>query len=100
MNREERRNRTQRVIEKRKEKLKYLCKKSNPIEEDIICEGQLANNNDMNRFGGGGTKIKTNTRKSCASYRHHGGYGKANQYKAHDQRQLDQEKDQDYERKS
>ena len=49
----------------------------------------LANNNEVNAFVGAGVKTKTNTRKSSASYRHKGGYGKANKYTPHDQRQLD-----------
>ena len=49
----------------------------------------LANNNEVNALVGAGVKTKTNTRKASASYRHKGGYGKANKYTPHDQRQLD-----------
>ncbi|MBR1810049.1 MAG: hypothetical protein IJ766_00155 [Clostridia bacterium] len=51
--------------------------------------GYLANNNEVNARMGAGTPRKTNTRKSCAAYRHHGGYGSATKYKPHDQRQID-----------
>lgn len=51
--------------------------------------GYLANNNEVNARMGAGKKKKTNTRKSCASYRHHGGYGPANRYMPHDRRQID-----------
>lgn len=88
MNRAERREKTEKIIKKRKEKLKYIY--FNEIEES---DGYLKNNNLMNKYGSGGTSTKTNTRKGHASYRHKGMYGKANNYSAHDQRQLDKEKD-------
>jgi hypothetical protein len=87
MNRAERRRRTKEIINKRKEKIKYLS-----YSEEIE-EGYLKNNNIMNKYGSGGTSTKTNTRKGHASYRHKGAYGKANNYSAHDQRQIDKEKD-------
>lgn len=56
--------------------------------------GRLANNNEVNARMGAGKRKKTNTRKSCASYRHHGGYGPANKYKPHDRRQIEKLKQQ------
>ena len=90
MDRAERRRRTKEIINKRKEKIKYLSYLKNAEE---IEEGYLKNNNIMNKYGSAGTAIKTNTRKGHASYRHKGAYGKANNYSAHDQRQIDKEKD-------
>lgn len=69
-----------RMIEKRK---KLLKSKFNYIPK---YEGLLTNNNEANRANY--HKIKTNTRKSCASYRHHGDYGEANKYSPHDRRQI------------
>lgn len=40
-------------------------------------------------FVNNGTPIKTNTRKSKASHRHSGGYGKSKKYSSHDQREID-----------
>ena len=56
--------------------------------------GYLANNNEVNARMGAGRRKKTNTRKSCASYRHHGAYGPANKYMPHDRRQIDDLKQQ------
>lgn len=49
--------------------------------------GYYRNNNEAN--ANTQKSKKTNTRKSSSSYKHKGGYGKANKYNAHDQRQLD-----------
>ena len=99
MNRAERRRRTRNIIKKRKEKIKYFNPVFMNIEDAItngtICEGQLRNNNDMNRLGGGGVSRKTKAKHSHSTYRHKGAYGKAIQYKPHDQRQIDQELDQE-----
>lgn len=90
MNRAERRQRTKRIIKKRKDKLKYIAYYSEKAQE--LEDGYLKNNNEMNKYGSGGTAIKTNTRKGHASYRHNGAYGSANNYSAHDQRQIDRGK--------
>lgn len=99
MDRAERRKRTENIINKRKEKIKFFNHtwsiRGNALEEGDICEGQLRNNNEMNKFSHGGTAKKTKTKHSHASYRHKGGYGKAKQYKPHDQKQIDQELDQE-----
>lgn len=87
MNRAERRRRTREIIKKRKEKLKYIAPYSEKAQE--IEEGYLKNNNEMNKYGSSGKAIKTNTRKGHASYRHKGAYGSANNYSAHDQKQID-----------
>lgn len=92
MNRAERRKRTFYIINKRKAKLKNWSNASEKIED-----GYYENNSIMNEYGSAGKAIKTNTRKSHASYRHKGGYGSANKYKPHDQRQIDQELDQEEE---
>ena len=36
-----------------------------------------------------GRKVKTKTKHSCATYRHHGGYGKTVKYKPRDQKSVD-----------
>lgn len=91
----ERRRITKNIIKKRKKKLleqlvslNYLHFRGSPLENGRICEGELKNNNVMNAWGGGGTCKKTNTRKSCAAYRHHGSFGPANNYMSHDKKQL------------
>ena len=91
----ERRRVTKNIIKKRKKKLLgevihsiYFCLRGDPFENGDIYEGELKNNNVMNAWGGGGTRKKTNTRKSCAAYRHHGSFGPANNYMSHDKKQL------------
>lgn len=95
MDRAERRRRNKNIIKKRKKLLKELNKNDywNLFDDDILCEGELRNNNMMNKYGGHQGHKKTNTRKACSSYRHHGGYGKANNYKPHDLRQIEREND-------
>lgn len=99
MGRAERRKRTFHIIKRRKEKLKnwnfWNDDRKSTLEETE--DGYFENNSIMNEYGGAGRSIKTNTRKSHASYRHKGGYGPANKYSAHDQRQIDQELDQEVE---
>ena len=94
MNRAERRERNKNIIKKRKKLLKELNINDywDLFDDDILCEGKLKNNNMMNKYSGNPHK-KTNTRKSCASYRHHGGYGSANKYSPHDLRQIEREND-------
>lgn len=103
MDRAERRRRTEVVIEKRKAKIKDMTPTfgyvgagivGTPLEEGTICEGQLRNNNEMNRFGSAGTAKKTKARHGHASYRHKGAYGPAIDYAPKDQRQVDDMKDQ------
>lgn len=50
--------------------------------------GYFSNNNEMNRWGGGGRSKKTKARHGHASYRHKGDYGKAINYAPHDLRQV------------
>lgn len=50
-------------------------------------KGHLANGN--NGYLSDGTHVKANIRKGYASYRHKGVYGAANNYKRHDQQQVE-----------
>jgi len=89
----ERRRLTNRIIRKRKIKiLSILYKPSllrkNPFESGDAYEGELRNNNIMNRYGFG-FRRKTKTRRACAAYRHHGSFGPAKRYTSHDRRQVD-----------
>lgn len=81
---------------RRNKKIKYridLLKNKTPSWSDDVkmpkFAGMLTNNNEVNALMGGGRKSKTKTRHSCVPYRHHGGYGAAKQYTAHDKRQVD-----------
>lgn len=104
MDRAERIRRTENIIKKRKQKLKDICGNTyyngsderckSPLEDGVICEGQLRNNNEMNRFGQHGTAKKTKAKHGHASYRHKGDYGPAIDYAPKDQRQVDDMKDQ------
>ena len=89
----ERRRLTNRIIRKRKIKiLSILYKPSllrkNPFESGDAYEGELRNNNIMNRYGFG-FRRKTKTRRACAAYRHHGSFGPAKRYMSHDKKQID-----------
>lgn len=101
MDRAERRRRTEVVIKKRKNLLSNIstcvfkpksiadCALS-PIERGDICEGQLRNNNEMNKYTNAGTAKKTKTKHGHASYRHKGAYGSAINYAPKEQRQVDE----------
>lgn len=105
MDRAERRRRTDVVIKKRKNLLSNIstcifkpksiddCSLS-PIERGDICEGQLRNNNEMNKYANAGTAKKTKTKHGHASYRHSGAYGPAVDYAPKERRQVDEFKDQ------
>lgn len=69
------------AIRKRKKLLKSVF---NFIPE---CDGFLTNNHECQRANY--HNRKTNTRKDCASYRHHGGYGKDVKWSPHNERQID-----------
>lgn len=104
MDRAERRRRTEIIIEQRKSKINNMftptwgyCGSGDlgtPLEDGTICEGQLRNNNDMNRVGQHGTAKKTKAKHGHASYRHKGAYGPAIDYSPRDQRQIDEMNDQ------
>lgn len=105
MDRAERRRRTNIIIKKRKKLLSnistYVFKPKSiadctlsPIERGDICEGQLRNNNEINKYANAGVAKKTKTKNSHASYRHSGAYGSAINYAPNEQRQVDEFEDQ------
>ena len=90
MNRSERRrNRAKKI----KERIRLLIAHSPTpmfrIQDSYLPKfsGMLANNNEVNHLMGAGKKRKTNGKKECASYRHHGSYGQAKHLTARDKRQ-------------
>ena len=103
MNRGERRDLTKRKAESRRKRL--ISAKGVPSKEarehymrqrflDTEPIGKFRNNNIANEYGGAGTSIKTNRRKGHSVYRAKlGAYGKAMNWKPHDQRQIDSEED-------
>ena len=93
MDRAERRKRTFHTINKRKEKLKNWVHRNLQKSIEETEDGYFENNSIMNGYCGAGNPIKTNTRKGHSSYRHKGGYGPANNYSAHDKRQIEKEND-------
>ena len=89
----ERRRLTNNIIRKRKKKLLTILFRPNwykkdPFENNDAYEGELRNNNIMNRYSRGFYR-KTKTRKRCAAYRHHGSYGPAKRYTSHDKQQIE-----------
>lgn len=97
----ERRRITKNIIKKRKHIIidiltvyRRSCQyRGNPFEENELYEGELKNNNMMNAYGGGCYR-KTTSRKASQTYRHHGRFGPACRYMAHDKRQLEAGKQQ------
>lgn len=105
MDRAERRRRTNVIIKKRKNLLSnistYVFKPKSiadcalsPIERGDICEGQLRNNNEMNKYSNAGVAKKTKTKNGHSSYRHSGAYGSTINYAPKEQRQVDEFEDQ------
>ena len=88
---------TDRIIKRRKEKLKFLNKN---LDTSEIEDGYFKNNSIMNTYVNYGKSKKTNTRKGHTNYRRKGAYGKANNYSAHDLRQISKEEDINNEKKS
>lgn len=84
MTRGERRRRRMRKIKQRIN----LVMDINHFEADLREPGYFSNNNEMNRWGGGGRSKKTKARHGHASYRHKGDYGKAINYAPHDLKQV------------
>lgn len=96
----ERRRVTKNIIKKRKKKILHILtsyrkhyRDNNPFENNELYEGELKNNNMMNAYGGGCYR-KTTSRKASQTFRHHGRYGPAYRYMAHDERQLEAGKQQ------
>lgn len=80
-------------IQNRKDRMRVIRKRLALIKSVFGKEpkfsGMFQNNNEVNHLAGAGRKPKTNGRKECCAYRHHGSYGSAEHYSAHDQRQID-----------
>lgn len=84
MERKDRLRRTKLKIKERLRKLKSLFNKEPKFD------GMLRNNNEMNHLSNYGKPRKTNNRKRKSNYRCHTcGFGKADNYSPHDQRQID-----------
>jgi len=89
MNRAERRKNKWKKVRERMNLIKSLFYN---IDDYIDSPGKLSNNNYVNNTAG---NQKTNTRKAHSTYRtKRGGYGKATQWSPHDQRQIDNMKEQ------
>ena len=84
MNRAERRKNKWKKVRQRLQLLHDIWHsyRGKRCSEPII--GKYSNNNYVNR----GCPKKTNTRKSQASWRHHGGHGEAMKWSARDLRQI------------
>lgn len=89
-------------IKKRKQMVKNSCpnwaflikqtietKRKYKFDEAIFGNKEGLLSKEGYGFINGGSSVKTNTRKGHAGYRHKGDYGKANNYKKHDQQQID-----------
>ena len=105
MTRGERRKKTYSKALKRKQQAKYNCYDHKVFNGEEILNffdeiplGYFKNQDEANHYGGAGRKTKTNRRKGHGSYRSKlGQWGKDMNYKPHDQRQIDAERDQEYE---